>query len=73
MNKTDGERVEEMMKRVEANDAGKIYALDNYYYHGQMGLQQDRARAMKLWKQAGILGSSKAHFALGVYYLKGEI
>jgi hypothetical protein len=31
--KTDDERVEELMKRVEANDAGAIFALANQYIY----------------------------------------
>jgi TPR repeat protein len=69
--KTDEEDNEDLMKRVEANDAGAILALGNYYYHGQYGLQQDLAKAMELWKQAAKLGSSKAHYELGVYYDEG--
>jgi TPR repeat protein len=67
--KTDLDRVDELMKRVEAHDAGAIYVLGSTYYHGQLlGLQQDRARAMELWKQAAALGSSMAHFTLGNIY-----
>ena len=32
--KTDGDSVEELKKRVEANDAFSIYVLGNIYYHG---------------------------------------
>ena len=71
IDKTDEERVEEVMKRVEVNDAGAIYVLGNYYYYGQLGLQQDWARAMELWTQAADLGSSGAHFELGTQYDKG--
>jgi len=66
MSKTDAENVEDLMKRVEANDAFSIYVLGSYYYHGDLGLQQDWARAMELWKQAADLGSSKAHCQLGI-------
>ena len=71
VNKTDEERVEELMKRVEVNDAGAMYVLGSNYYHGDLGLQQDWARAMELWKQAAELGSSLAHYHLGNEYLKG--
>jgi TPR repeat protein len=67
MNKTDEENIQKLMKRVEANDAGAISVLGNDYYHGQLGLHQDRNKAIELWTQAAALGSSKAHFALGVY------
>ena len=66
--KFDEERVEEMMKRVEANDAGSVYQLANDYHHGKLGLLQDRARAMELWTRAAKLGSSQAHFQFGSTY-----
>ena len=40
--KTDLYRVEELMKRVEANDASAIYLMGGHYYRGQLGLLQDR-------------------------------
>ena len=67
-NKTDEGRVEEMMKRVEANDAGAMFALGTYYSQGLNGLQQDDAKAKQLWTQAATLGSSNAHYQLGVFY-----
>ena len=69
--KTDKERVKQMMKRVEANDAGAIYALGSNYFHGKLGLHQDRDKAMELWKQAAKMGFSKAHFALGTEFYDG--
>ena len=39
--KTDEEMVEEMRKRVEANDPVSICLLANSYHHGSGGLQQD--------------------------------
>ena len=54
-----------MMKRVEANDAGSVYQLANDYYHGDLGLLQDRAKGVELWKQAAKLGSSHAHYHSG--------
>ena len=71
MGKTDGEIVGEMMKRVEAKDAGAMYALGNDYYNGQLGLQQNKERAMELRKQAVKLGCSWAHFQLGNQYHAG--
>jgi tetratricopeptide (TPR) repeat protein len=71
MGRTSEERIEELMKRVEANDAGAIIVLGNDFYHGHLGLQQDRAKAMELWKQAAKLGSSQAHFQLGSIYNEG--
>jgi TPR repeat protein len=69
--KTDEERINELMKRVEANDASAILNLGNFYHKGIRGVQQDYARAMELWTQAAELGSSKAHFFLGKHYYKG--
>jgi hypothetical protein len=63
--KTNEEKFGELEKRVEANDAGAIYALGNSYYHGLLGLQQDRTKAMELYARAAELGSSKAHHQQG--------
>jgi TPR repeat protein len=65
---TDKERVKEMMKRVEANDAGAMSFMGSYYYHGSVSLLKDQKKAMELWKQAGALGSSHAHFCIGNKY-----
>jgi len=66
----DEEMVAGMMKWAEANDPGAICQLGCYNYHGQLGLQQDLAKGVELWTQAGILGSSKAHFNLGNEYCR---
>ena len=52
LGKSDEERVEQLMKRVEADDAVAIYVLANDYHHGNGSLQQDRAKAMKLFARA---------------------
>ena len=52
------------MKRVEANDAASMMVLGIHYFHGQLGLLQDRDKAMELWKQATKIGSSMVHFNL---------
>jgi TPR repeat protein len=69
--KTDEEAFKELMKRVEANDAGAMTALGTTYFHGQLGLLQDRNKAIELWKQAAEFGYSHAHFQLGAYYDAG--
>jgi TPR repeat protein len=69
--KTDEERVEEMMKRVEANDAASICMLATHYYQGRAGLQQDHTKAMELHARAAELGYSKAHCNLGMIYHEG--
>ena len=66
--KTEVEQVEEMMKRVEANDAGAMHVLAGYYHQGIFGLLQDRTKAISLWKQAAELGSRTAHYNLGTQY-----
>jgi hypothetical protein len=75
MNKTDEERVAQLVKRVEANDARAICAMACYHRHGHViGLQQDYERAMELWTRAAALGSSFAHNNLaGVYHEGGDL
>ena len=71
--KTEKERVEEIMKRVEANDAASIFHLAQHYYNGEGGVQQDQAKAMELYARAADLGSSEAHSQLGGnYYKEGD-
>jgi TPR repeat protein len=60
--------VEEIMKRVEANDAIAMGMLSSYYNHGQIGLQQDHNKAFELWTQSADLGCSKAHINLSDEY-----
>jgi TPR repeat protein len=71
ISKTKEEGVQDLMKRVEANDAGATFALGNCYYIGQLGLSQDREKSTELWTQAAELGSNRAHFHLGVIYNEG--
>ena len=69
--KTDEENNEDLMKRVEANDAGAIYMLAAHYNQGSNGLQQDQAKAKELFTRAANLGYSKAHGSLGNAYYRG--
>jgi TPR repeat protein len=72
--KTVEERVGELMKRVEANDAGAICMLADSYYHGLNSVQQDHAKAKELYTKAAELGSSKAHNNLaGVNHQGGDM
>jgi hypothetical protein len=66
--KTGEDGVEEIMKRVEANDPGAIYMLAGYYYQGVWGFQQDHAKAIELYVRAADLGYKDAHFQLGMLY-----
>jgi tetratricopeptide (TPR) repeat protein len=70
--KTEDEKVvEDTMKRVESNDPASIYMLAQYYHHGQLGVQQDKQKAMELWRQAADLGHAGAHYNLADLYSKG--
>jgi hypothetical protein len=69
--KTDEEMVADMMKRVEANDAGATFSLGSYYHKGRGGLQQDHTKAMDLYVRAAELGLGKAHCNLGLLYHEG--
>ena len=72
--KTDDEQIDDLMKRVEANDAGATYVLGSYHCHGSGSLQQDSDRAIELWTQAAKLGSRQAHHNLGsIYYEGGDV
>ena len=61
--KTLEDGIAEIMKRVEANDAGAICELAHQYCHGLRGFQQDDAKAMELYSRAAELGWGKAQGA----------
>ena len=65
------ESVEEIMKRVGANDPTSICMLAGSYYQGLNGILQDRAKALELFTRAADLGCSKAHNELGKIYHEG--
>jgi tetratricopeptide (TPR) repeat protein len=69
--KTDEKRIEQLMNRVEANDAVAMHMLANHYYAAERGLMQDQERAMELLTQAAKLGRSSAHNQLGHEYHEG--
>jgi TPR repeat protein len=71
MDKTDEERIKELMKRVEVNDAGAMYVLGNFYCHGERGLMQDKERAMEFYTRAADLEYKKAHYELGASFHGG--
>jgi TPR repeat protein len=71
---TSEKNVEDIMKRVEANDAGAICMLAIYYHEGIEGVQQDCTKAMELYARAADLGHSQALSRLGeVYYEGGDM
>ena len=72
-NRTDEEKVEEMMKLAEANDASAINVLNSWYYCGHDGLQQDKEKGMELFARAAGLGSCRSHFHLGNIYNEGGV
>jgi TPR repeat protein len=69
--KTGEEIAEELMKRVEANDASVVFFLANNYDRGTGGVQQDHTKAIELYTRAAELGSSHAHCRLGNEYQQG--
>ena len=69
--KSEEEDNEDIMKRVAVNDAASICMLAGCYYHGELGLQQDHARAIELYARAAELGNSKARFNLGNHHRQG--
>jgi TPR repeat protein len=71
MGKTDEENAEEIMRRVEVNDASAIFMLANYYEQGSGSLRQDSARAVELYARAAELDNRKAHYSLANIYYKG--
>jgi TPR repeat protein len=74
ISKTDEERVEELMKRVEANDAASICLLACSYLHGLNDIQKDHTKAMELFAKAADLGCSMAHCSLGdIYEEEGDL
>ena len=74
LGKTIEEKVEELMKRVEANDAGAISMLANYYCYGENGFRQDQTKAMELYARAADLGCSEARCHLAdLYTQRGDL
>jgi TPR repeat protein len=72
--RTVEEEVEEIMRRVEANDAASISLLANCYHHGLDGFQQDHARAIELYAKGADLGHSEAHCQLAnIYHKRGNL
>jgi hypothetical protein len=74
LDRTDEERIGQMMKRVEVNDSGAICELAQYYYRGRGGLIHDQEKGIELLIRAAELGSSRANSCLGViYYERGDL
>jgi len=46
---------------------------DRYYHHGRGAVQQDQTKSMELYALVAELGSSKAHYHLGIeYHQRGD-
>jgi TPR repeat protein len=71
INATAEEHVEEIMKRVAANDPASICLLANSYERGLHGFQEDHAKAKELYARSADLGCSDASYALGGIYHEG--
>jgi TPR repeat protein len=71
LGKADEERVQDIMKRVDVNDAGVMTVMASKYYQGGGGWLQDQTKAMELYARAAELGSTQAHFFLGNIYHEG--
>ena len=69
--KTEEERIQEMMRRVEANDATSINLMADSYYEGLNGVQQDRTAAMELYARSAGLGCGLAHSKFACIYHEG--
>jgi len=69
--KTDEENVEEIMKRVEANDAVAMGMLAHSYHRGLRGVKQNQTKAMELYIRAAKIGCSKAHNNLANVHHEG--
>ena len=69
--KTVEEKIEEVMKRVAANDPASICMLGNQYHHGLYGFQQNHVKAIEQYTRAGQLGCSKAYDHLADIYHEG--
>ena len=61
-----------VQKRVDKGDAEAIKFLGQQSFYGSLGLTKDVPRAIELWKRAAELGSSDAHYHLGLVYCSGN-
>ena len=66
--KSDKENIKRLKKLVEAGNPYALNVLGKCYADGINGMPQDRAKANKLWLQAGELGYAAAYYNLGNSY-----
>jgi TPR repeat protein len=62
--------IEQMMKRVEANDVNSMTYLGCCYANGVLGLRQDMNKVLELLTRAAELGSFMAHHKLVFHIIK---
>ena len=68
----DADQLAMIQARAEKKDPEAIYFLGLKYFFGEVGLQKDMRRAVKLWTEAAELGSVEALHGLGTAYQRGE-
>ena len=69
---TEEEMIEQMKKRVKADDTEAMYGLGCYYYNGLYGVPQDHAKALELWHRAKELGGTTSYYCIGKAYYFGR-
>ena len=69
----DGKYVlEQEMKRASTGNGEAMDRVGEYYFDGEMGLQQDKDEGLKWYHRALEAGSGRAAFSLGKCYLQGD-
>ncbi|EJK43951.1 hypothetical protein THAOC_37556 [Thalassiosira oceanica] len=68
MPKNDANALSLAEARAAKKDPVAINYLGDQYFHGELGLQKNMCKAVKLWTEAVELGSIDALYNLGVYY-----
>ena len=63
---------EQLLKRVEVDDAEAIFTLGIYYRDGEYGFPQDYDKAFELFVRAGELGQAAGYNGIGYAYENGK-
>ena len=61
-----------VQRRADAGDAEAVSFLGQTYEYGQFGLQEDKSRAVEIYREGANLGAIGAHYNLGCMYFNGE-
>jgi TPR repeat protein len=64
--------MERLKKRVGGGDVIAMRNLGYFYHRGEIGLPQDRVKAVELWLRAGELGCVTSYGAIADAYRNGE-